>query len=117
MVRGTLTKFCRYLAAPLDGYIGIEIKELYYLVAPLAPANGTLMCRSCPVGNHWSNTSFDNNMYHDNSESDIDAVEDWNCAVFIRWSDRFPAKGLENVPCQDEDEQEIEAEIPVEETS
>ena len=29
LIRGTLTKFCRYLAAPLDGQKGIKIMELY----------------------------------------------------------------------------------------
>ena len=28
LVRGTLAKLCRYLAAPLDGQIGKKIKEL-----------------------------------------------------------------------------------------
>ncbi len=55
--------------------------------------------------------------YHDNSESDVDAVEDRNCSVFIGRSDRFPTKGFEYVPRQYKDKQEIEAEIPVEETS
>ena len=52
LLRGTLTKFSRFSAAPLDGQIGIKIKELYLLAAPLAPAHGTLVCRGTPVGNH-----------------------------------------------------------------
>ena len=43
-----------HLAGPLDFQIGMKIKELYLLAAPLAPANGTLMCRGTPVGKHWS---------------------------------------------------------------
>ena len=34
LVRGTLTKLCRYFAGLLDGPIGLKIKELYWLVAP-----------------------------------------------------------------------------------
>ena len=47
-----LTKFCRYLAALLDGQRGIQIKELYKLVAPLAPLHGDSKCCGTPVGNH-----------------------------------------------------------------
>ena len=32
----------------------IKITELQLLEAPMAPAQGTLVCRGTPVGNHWS---------------------------------------------------------------
>ena len=36
----------------LDGQMGIKIKELNWLAAPLAPAHGILVYRGTPVGNH-----------------------------------------------------------------
>ena len=56
LVRGTLAKFCIYLAAPIDGQMGIKIKKRHQLATPLATplatAQGTLVCRGSPVGNH-----------------------------------------------------------------
>ena len=48
------TTFCRYMEAPLDGQIGININELYELAAPQTPPHGTRACRGTPVGNHCS---------------------------------------------------------------
>ena len=48
LVRGTLNKLYRYLAAPLDGQIGIKIKKLYYLAALKTPVRGI------PVRNNLS---------------------------------------------------------------
>ena len=42
LIHGILTKFCRYLAAPLDGQIDLKIQELYWLAAPVALAHSTL---------------------------------------------------------------------------
>ena len=57
-VRGTLTWLCRCLAAPLDGQIGIKMKRLNPLAAPLAPVHGTSVCRGIPVGNHCYKASL-----------------------------------------------------------
>ena len=51
-VHGTLTRKCKYLAAPQDGLIGLKIKELKLFEAPLTPVYGTLVCRGTPVENH-----------------------------------------------------------------
>ena len=40
---------------PPGSFRDIKIKKLRLLAAPLAPAYGTLVCRSTPVGNHCSN--------------------------------------------------------------
>ena len=37
LVRGTVTEFWGYLAAPLNDKLGIKIKQLYFLEAPVAP--------------------------------------------------------------------------------
>ena len=50
LVCGTLTKFSSYLAAPVDGKMGIKIKEFYKLGAPLAPAHGTLSATASRLG-------------------------------------------------------------------
>ena len=42
----------KILAAPTTGLIGIKIKELEFLAAPLAPGHGNLVCRGTPVWNH-----------------------------------------------------------------
>ena len=50
--RKTSNKTCRYKATSLelDSEIGINIKELKKLTAPVVPAQGTLLCRGIMVG-------------------------------------------------------------------